>query len=72
MVGAIYIITNDVNNKVYIGQTVQLLERRFRQHVASTIYCKAMDKFHSAMRQIGIEHFRIRELERIQFSGDEL
>lgn len=72
LVGAIYIITNDVNNKVYIGQTVQLLERRFRQHVASAIYCKAMDKFHSAMRQIGIEHFTIRELERIQFSGDEL
>lgn len=31
-----------------------------------------MDKFHSAMRQIGVEHFKIRELKRIQFSGDEL
>lgn len=30
--GIIYIITNTVNNKVYIGQTTNSLERRFYEH----------------------------------------
>lgn len=34
--GKIYIITNDVNDKVYIGQTVQSLNRRLSQH-----FCKS-------------------------------
>lgn len=31
--GSIYIIRNIVNNKVYIGQTTQLVEERFKQHM---------------------------------------
>jgi predicted GIY-YIG superfamily endonuclease len=30
--GHIYKITNNLNNKVYVGQTIKTLERRFNQH----------------------------------------
>ena len=29
----IYKITNDINNKVYIGKTIKTVEERFRQHL---------------------------------------
>ena len=32
MLGHIYKITNIVNNKIYIGQTIQPIEKRFIQH----------------------------------------
>ena len=31
--GFIYKITNDINDKVYIGQTTQTVEDRFKQHL---------------------------------------
>lgn len=59
--GKIYIITNDVNDKVYIGQTVQSLNRRLSQH-----FCKSKtrnQKISIAIREIGKEHFSIKLLE---------
>lgn len=38
MIGIIYKITNDVNNKVYIGQTTSLIENRWENH------CEEVDK----------------------------
>lgn len=35
MNGSIYIIRNTINDKVYIGQTIQAVERRFRAHLSS-------------------------------------
>lgn len=32
MTGFIYIITNNINNKQYIGQTIQTLKKRFDRH----------------------------------------
>ena len=50
--GYIYIIKNDVNNKVYIGQTVTSAKERFKQH------CLARDsKFEREMKKIGTSHF---------------
>jgi group I intron endonuclease len=50
--GIIYKATNKVNGKVYIGQTVQFLEKRIYRHkydaferVASTVFCKALRKY---------------------------
>lgn len=31
----IYVITNDVNGKQYVGKTNFSLERRFREHIAA-------------------------------------
>ena len=30
--GRIYKITNDINNKIYIGQTIKTLTKRWQQH----------------------------------------
>lgn len=54
----IYIITNSFNNKVYIGQTWQSLERRFYEHVNQN---KCI-KLHNAIIKYGKEVFSIRPL----------
>lgn len=33
MNGSVYLIKNSVNGKVYVGQTIQPVERRFKQHL---------------------------------------
>ena len=60
----IYKITNDINNKVYIGKTNLTIQERFKQH------CKDAKKrvfekrpLYKAMNKYGIEHFHIEELE---------
>ena len=35
--GYIYKITNTINNKVYIGQTTQTVETRWKQHQRSSL-----------------------------------
>ena len=35
MFGIIYIITNSINDKVYIGQTIQTLKSRWQEHCRS-------------------------------------
>ena len=53
--GMIYKITNTVNDKVYIGQTIQQLKRRWNQHCC---YSKFSDvHLYRAMRAYGIDKF---------------
>lgn len=65
MVGIIYKVTNDVNDKVYIGQTVYLLENRWEWHLRGAENPNDNSKFHKAIRDIGKEHFRIEEIDRV-------
>jgi len=59
--GWIYIIKNDINSKVYVGQTIQSIELRFKQHVhAIEDNCI----IHQAMKKYGVEHFWPEELEK--------
>ena len=59
--GRIYCITCLVNGKMYIGQTVQLLDNRWRRHVLSTQ--RGSDhKFHRAIRKYGEENFLVEEV----------
>lgn len=51
----IYKITNVVNGKVYIGQTVMSLGRRWSQHSTS----KKNSSMYNAFRRYGPEHFAI-------------
>ena len=32
--GYIYVITNSVNRKQYVGQTITTVEHRFKQHIS--------------------------------------
>lgn len=57
---AIYKITNDINSKVYIGQSNNP-NNRWNCHKSDTINNVDVGKsaIHDAMRALGIEHFRL-------------
>ena len=63
----IYKITNKLNGRVYIGQTVRTLEYRWKQH------CRAKDNtvFHKALRKYGPENFTVEQID-IACTLDEL
>lgn len=57
--GTIYIITNNINKKVYIGQTVGSLKKRFLKHCND----KTNTAIHKAIVKYGRENFEILELD---------
>lgn len=70
--GSIYIITNLINNKVYIGKTVRLPEERFKEHIrdARSNKCKN-SKLQRAINKYGSENFVMTVIES-NISNDEL
>lgn len=59
MIG-IYKVTNLINNKVYIGQSIDI-ERRKYSHIYSSSHPNTPDynvRFHQALRKYGIENFK--------------
>lgn len=60
----IYKITNDINDKVYIGKTEFSLEKRFRYH-CSDAKRKRCEKrpLYNALKKYGFEHFHISLIE---------
>ena len=60
--GLIYKIVNDVNDKVYIGQTTSSLQTRYQQHLTEARK-NTQRKLYIAMNEIGIDHFSIQEIE---------
>jgi group I intron endonuclease len=59
--GYIYKITNILNGKVYIGQTIKTIEERFRQH----IYKAGCTHLHAAIKKWGKENFKIEIIEEV-------
>lgn len=55
----VYKITNDINDKMYIGQTIKPIEERFKRHINSAINNELDTHFARAIRSIGAEHFKI-------------
>lgn len=72
--GIIYMHTNKLNGKSYIGQTIYTLEKRFKEHV-----CESENKkhkaynthFHNALRKYGVENFESKILD-VAFSKEGL
>lgn len=60
--GYIYIVRNDVNQKVYIGQTIRTTEIRWSQHKTDAKNGSNLH-FHQAIRKYGEEHFHISVIE---------
>ena len=55
----VYLATNKINGKQYVGQTVRSLEERWRDH------CRSRDEnyFHRAIRKYGKENFALEILD---------
>ena len=60
--GKIYKITNDINSKVYIGQTIQDVKNRFHNHCSKDDHNENM-AIKRAIRKYGKEHFKIEIIE---------
>ena len=54
----IYKITNLINNKVYIGQTINSLEKRFNRHKNDALNNILDTHFARALREYGIDAFQ--------------
>lgn len=61
--GFIYCIKNDVNNKLYIGQTMRTIGVRFSEHKNNSKSTDDCPLLYNCMRSIGPEHFYAEELE---------
>lgn len=64
MLGKIYIIKNDLNDKVYIGQTTQSLQKRFNGHCCHSKSDRSVNMhIKRAIHKYGKEHFKIELIE---------
>lgn len=61
--GIIYKITNNVNQKVYIGQTTNPLEYRWQQHKYNAKDKNRNFSLYLAMRKYGVENFKIEQID---------
>lgn len=55
--GSIYIIKNKINDKVYIGQTIQAVDERFKQHCKPSEHKRHKYTLYRAMTKYGVENF---------------
>lgn len=67
----IYKITNQINNKVYIGQSIRPIEQRFQRHISDAINNILDTHLARAIRKYGKDNFMI-ELIDTAITQDEL
>lgn len=60
--GVVYQITNTVNNKIYIGKTVQPVEKRFYQHLSNAENGYTVGDLSLAISKHGTNNFIVKEL----------
>ena len=60
--GYIYKIINDINDKIYIGQTKRDLETRFYQHLSKTRHKEDHSILHKAIEKYGKDYFHIEKV----------
>lgn len=63
MLGRIYLITNTINGKKYVGQTVQNGKRRFLAHKRAAFKYHSPLPIHRSIRKYGIENFQYEIIE---------
>lgn len=59
--GYVYKITNNINNKIYVGMTRYTIQKRWQEH--KNKYKKKNTHLYFAMRKYGIENFSIEVIE---------
>lgn len=60
----IYLITNLINNKQYVGKTVTSIPERYSKHLYSAFEEKDNCPIHCAMRKYGKDNFKVEEVEK--------
>ena len=70
MIG-IYKITNQVNGKIYVGQSIDI-QQRWKQHKQQADGTRCNNKLYKAIRQYGIENFLFEIIEQCEFSREQL
>ena len=61
---SIYVITNDVNGKQYVGKTLKDISERFREHINDSRRERCEKRpLYEAIRKYGEKHFSFRVLE---------
>lgn len=60
--GIIYLLTNKVNGKKYVGQTRKSLRRRWRGHLRSSLLEKPLLLVDEAIKEFGSSNFSLRGL----------
>ena len=62
--GYIYKIVNDINDKIYIGQTSRTIEERWKEHIKDS---KNLNYYlYASIRKHGIKHFKISKIEKYE------
>lgn len=61
--GSIYLITNLINGKQYVGQTKRSVKDRYAEHIQEALNTDKNLHLYNSMRKYGIENFRIDILE---------
>lgn len=70
-IGYIYCITNSINGKQYIGQTIRNIKKRWLAHIAEAKRENNPSYFHKAILKYGKLNFKISEVEKICFNNKE-
>lgn len=70
MNGYIYLVTNIINGKQYVGKTYSTPEQRFKEHVKDSYKNKQryMSAFHKAIKVYGPDSFKVTTLETCDIS----
>lgn len=63
--GYIYKITNNINKKIYIGQTRQSIERRWSQHITNSRLKQSHSLLDTAIKKYGSNNFTIECVEKV-------
>lgn len=59
----IYKITNKINNKMYIGQTIYAIEKRFQRHIRDALSNNLDTHLSRAIRKYGKDAFIVEEID---------
>ena len=60
----IYLITNTINDKVYVGKTEESIEHRFKEHICDSRKERCKDRpLYRAINKYGVENFKIELIE---------
>lgn len=70
VLGSIYLVINQINGKIYVGQTRKSIVRRWAEHVKLSMHVPKYP-LHHAITKYGKENFQIHELQKC-FSQQEL